>query len=187
MKRFLKARPRDIATCLLVLLAAFFATALAQKSLRQLPPLLRTLSDEVGVLSLEEGLTLSRSLEEIRDLTGVRVIMAIAGSTEPEAIDDRTMQVMPGRALASVERALGNPGVTSDLGPLLRKEQYFEALMTLTARLRAIVQERPASQPAARPAQHYQDVNGAVRPASGCDPQACTPAALIGIELDRKG
>lgn len=155
---------------LLPILAGFLLIASAQSGLRPLPPVLRTLSDEIGVLAVQEGLQLSRSIEEIHELTGVRVIMAIVESTAPEAIedygdrlaqrwrrergidvartifvvvaiDDRTMQVMPGAGFPPVERALGNPELTSDLPELFRNGQYFEALMRLSTRLRAIAEE----------------------------------------------
>lgn len=155
---------------LMVVLAGLLLTAFAQSGLRPLPARLRTLNDEVGVLAIEEGLQLSRSLQEIHELTGVRVIMAIVESTAPEAIedygdrlarrwrreraidvartifvvvaiDDRTMQVMPGAGFPPVERALANPEVTSDLPELFRNGQYFEALMRLSTRLRAIVEK----------------------------------------------
>ena len=99
------------------------------QQLRPLPPLLRTVSDEVGALSAEEGRAISRSAEEIFERTGVRVIVVIAETTEPEEIEDyterlgqrwkrerhlvpehsvfvvlavrdREFQVMPGRALS---------------------------------------------------------------------------------------
>lgn len=151
-------------------MAGLLPPAMAEGGLQPLPPLLRTLSDEVGVLTIDEGLELSRSLEEIGDLTGVRVIMVIVRTTAAEAIedygerlaerwgreraidvtrtifvvlalDDREMQIMPGRALPPVERALADPEITSDVTLLLRTGQYFEALMRLSARLHAILRK----------------------------------------------
>ena len=155
---------------LTLILVSFLLTAFSQSGLRPLPPLLRAVSDEVGVLSVEEGLELSHSIEGIQSLTGVRVIVVIVETTAPEAIEDygdrlawrwgreraidvarsifvvvpvkdRTMQVMPGAGLPSVERALANPEVTADLAEMFRNGRYFEALMKLSARLRVIAQK----------------------------------------------
>ncbi len=145
------------------LLLSYALVASAQQ-LRPLPPLLRTLSDEVGVLSGEEGRALSRSAEETFDRTGVRVIVVIAETTKPEEIEDyterlgqrwkrerhlvpersifvvlavrdREFQVMPGKGLESVDRELKKPEAYAGLAPLFREERYFEALMTVNARL----------------------------------------------------
>ena len=160
---------------LMAVLTGFVLAAFAQGGLRPLPAPLRTLNDEVGVLAIEEGLQLSRSIEEIHELTGVRVIMAIVEGTAPEAIeeygdrlarqwrrgrgidvartifvvvsiDDRTLQIMPGAGFPPVERALADPEVTSGLPELFRNGQYFEALMKLSARLRSIAQDSVRSE-----------------------------------------
>ena len=107
------------------LLLAFGASA---DELRPLPPLLRTLSDEVGVMSIEEGRKLSRSLEQTLDGTGMRV-----------------MQVMPGKALPDIERELERAGTLRQLAPLFRAGRYFEALMKLNGEI-----ERLLSRPAGR-------------------------------------
>ena len=146
--------------------------ATAQKALRPLPPLLRTLSDEVGVLSAKEGRELSRSIEEVEARTGVRMVMVIAETVEPEpiedyaerlarrwerersidlarsvfvviAVKDRAMQVSPGRAVEGVDRALARSGLSSDLRPLFRSGRYFEALMDLTSCIREIIEKNP--------------------------------------------
>lgn len=146
-----------------LLLAPLAVSALAQE-LRPLPPLLRTLSDEVGALSVEEGRALSRSAEAIFDRTGVRVIIVIAETTRPEeiedyterlgqrwkrerhlvpelsvfvvlAVQDREFQVMPGKGLDFVDRELKKPEAYAGLVPLFRERRYFDALMTLNQRL----------------------------------------------------
>lgn len=152
-------RPAALAVVLLS-----YVLCVSAQQLRPLPPLLRTLSDEVGVLSLEEGRALSRSAEEIFDRTGVRVIVVIAETTKPEEIEDyterlgqrwkrerhlvpersifvvlavrdREFQVMPGKGLESIDRELKKQEAYAGLAPLFREERYFEALMTVNARL----------------------------------------------------
>ena len=162
---------RIAAQCLLAIWGGFqLLPVAAQPTLRPLPPLLRTLSDEVAVLNVDEGLKLSRSMEAILHETGVRVVMVIAQTTRPEAVEDyterlaerwrrergidprrsifvvvavqdREMQVMPGKGLESIDRELSRPGTFSDLAPLFRSDRYFEALMTVNARLRECVRQ----------------------------------------------
>lgn len=49
----------------------------APQPLRELPPLLRSVSDEPGVLSLTEGQELSRRVAEIAQSTWVEIIVVI--------------------------------------------------------------------------------------------------------------
>ena len=162
---------RSTAAALACLLFAFAASA---EDLRPLPPLLRTLSDEVGVMTIEEGRRLSRSLEQVLERTGVRVVMVIAETTRPEAIEDygarlarrwrrerqldvehtvfivlavrdREMQVMPGKALPDIEGELERAGTLRELAPLFRAGRYFEALTKLNGEI-----ERLLSRPAGR-------------------------------------
>lgn len=150
-----------------LLWALLAINALAQP-LRPLPPLLRTLSDEVGALSVEEGRALSRSAEQIFDRTGVRVIIVIAETTRPEEVEDyterlgrrwkherglvpersifvvvslkdREFQVMPGKSLEFVDRELKKPEAYAGLSPLFRQGRYFDALMIVNQRLFEIV------------------------------------------------
>lgn len=146
------------------LFLALLALSAPAQQLRPLPPLLRTLSDEVGALSVEEGRALSRSAEEIFDRTGVRVIIVIAETTRPEqiedyterlgqrwkrerdlvpersvfvvlAVQDREFQVMPGKGLEFVDRELKKPEAYAGLAPLFRERRYFDALMSVNNRL----------------------------------------------------
>lgn len=146
------------------LFLALPALSVLAQELRPLPPLLRTLSDEVGALSVEEGRALSRSAEEIFDRTGVRVIIVIAETTRPEqiedyterlgqrwkrerdlvpersvfvvlAVQDREFQVMPGKGLEFVDRELKKPEAYAGLAPLFRERRYFDALMSVNNRL----------------------------------------------------
>ena len=152
-------RPAAVAVVLLS-----YALCVSAQQLRPLPPLLRTLSDEVGVLSVDEGRALSRSAEKTFERTGVRVIVVIAETTKPEEIEDyterlgqrwkrerhlvpersifvvlsvrdREFQVMPGKGLESVDRALKKREAYTGLAPLFREGRYFEALVTVNRRL----------------------------------------------------
>lgn len=146
------------------------AFALSAEELRPLPPLLRTLSDEVGVMSADEGLKLSRSLEEVHERTRIRIVMVIAETTGPESVEDyterlarrwrrerqldtdrsvfvvlavrdRELQVMPGRALPEIERDLERAGTLQQLVPLFRAGRYFEALMKLNSEIDRLIRK----------------------------------------------
>lgn len=156
---------RSVVATLVLLM---FALAARAEELRALPPLLHTVSDEVGALSVDQGRALSRSAEDIFDRTGVRVIIVIAETTRPEeiedyterleqrwkrerdllpersifvvlAVEDREFQVMPGKGLEFVDRELKKPEAYAGLSPLFRQGRYFDALMTVNQRLLEIV------------------------------------------------
>lgn len=62
--------------------------------LRELPPLLRVVSDEPGVLSLAEGQTLSRRIEEIEHDTGVKMIAVVVVTVVPESVEAYTQRLI---------------------------------------------------------------------------------------------
>lgn len=155
-----------IATVVLLILVP---SAWAEE-LRPLPPLLHTVSDEVGALSVKQGRALSRSAEDIFDRTGVRVIIVIAETTRPEeiedyterlgqrwkrerdlvpersifvvlAVKDREFQVMPGKGLESIDRELKKAEAYAGLAPLFRDGRYFDVLMTVNQRLLEMIQK----------------------------------------------
>lgn len=101
----------------MAVLAGFLLTAFAQIGLRPLPARFAQRWRRERVIDL------------------ARTIVVVL------AIDDRTLQVMPGAGFPPVERALADPEVTAGLPELFRDGQYFEALMKLSARLRAIAQD----------------------------------------------
>lgn len=144
----------------------------AQQVQRPLPPLMRTLSDEVGVLSVAEGRRLSRDLEGILEEDGIRIVLVIAETVQPGsiedyaerlsqrwakdrgidptraifiilAVEDRELVVMPGRALG-LESELRAPEITDGLPPLFRQERYYDALMMLTERVHKVVHKHGA-------------------------------------------
>ena len=151
------------------LLGPCMLAAVGGQTLRPLQPL-RALNDEVGVLSIDEASTLVRSLEQIFDRTGVRVVMVIAETTEPEPVEDyaqrlaerwererqldiyrsvfvvlslngRELQLLPGSALSARLPELAAPGMAQGLTPLLRRGRYFEALMKLNGRLLEVIRK----------------------------------------------
>ncbi len=153
---------------IIALVGAFYVSALPAQPLRPLPPLLRTFSDEVGALSIEESRQVARSAEEIYDLTGVRVIVVIAETTRPERMEDyaerlaqrwkrerqlvpersilvvlavreREFQVMPGKDLPFIQRELEASAAYAGLAPLFRESRYFEALMSVNRRLMGMI------------------------------------------------
>lgn len=149
----------------IALLAALLtATALPQSPARPLPLALQTLSDEVGVMTTEERRVLAQSLLDVFDRTGIKIIVVIVLTTAPERIEDygerlaqrwkrdggldiertivvvvsvseREMQIMPGKALISVEEQISQPDTLAGVATLFRESRYFEGLMLVTARL----------------------------------------------------
>lgn len=156
---------------LLALLGALVVShPLAQEGLRPLPPLMRTVSDEAGILSEEEGRKLASTIAEIFEATGVPVILVIAETTKPERIEDyaerlakrwrerrgldptravmivvsigdREMQVMPGSTLRSLDIALQREELTRDIAPLFREARYSKGLVLLLGRIRSVLEQ----------------------------------------------
>lgn len=164
---------------LLALYAGLFLTlAQAQSGLRPLPPMLRTVSDEAGALSADEGRRLAAALHEIFERTGVRMVIVIAETTRPEPIEDyaqrlarrwleerrvdptriifvvasmkeREMQVMPGRALRLTDALFRDDPTGPPVGALFKEEHYFEALMLIATRMLALIEKNPPPLPEA--------------------------------------
>lgn len=159
----------------LVVWACLVAWSATAQDRRPLPPVMRTLSDEVGVLSVEEGRKLAGELEGILKEDGIRVVLVIAETVRPEpiedyarrlsqrwastrgvdparaifmivAVSDREMVVMPGSDL-ELEARLARSDVTNGLPPLFRQGRYYEALMSLTERLHGVIHERASLAP----------------------------------------
>lgn len=160
-----------VRSVLAVLVGLYVPSTPAQYELRPLPADLRTVTDEVGVLSAAEGARLTEALDEIVARTSVPIVLVITETTAPEtipdyterlaqrwrreremrpessifvivALDERTIRVMPGQDLESVERAMARPGAFGDVVPLLAERRYFEGLMTLTARLYGLLKQQ---------------------------------------------
>ncbi len=58
-----------------------------ESDLRPMPPLLHTVSDEIGVLSDDEGSALAKEIADIRAVTGAKIKILIAETTQPESIE----------------------------------------------------------------------------------------------------
>lgn len=123
-------------------------------------PALDIVRDDVDVLSREEDQKLTAFFQEIRDRTGVKVLLVLVPTTEPEAseryggrlveywakrglldpaqtviavlaVDDRHLSVLAGRGLPALQRELAGGGALSFLVPYLKEERYFDAMITL--------------------------------------------------------
>lgn len=152
--------------------AAFSSSTNAQRELRPLPPILRSVSDEVGALSQKQGDELSSALYDVLKRKNVRVVMVIAETTRPEsiedyagrlarqwvldraidptrtifvivAVNDREMRITPGGALGLNSSTTAD--VTAGLEGYFRDGRIFDALMLLTARLRRVLEQGATS------------------------------------------
>lgn len=128
--------------------------------LRAQPRALDMVRDDVEVLSREEDRKLTAFLQEILDQTGVKVLVVLVPTTEPDpseryggrlveywgkrglldpaqtvvavlAVDDRHLSVLAGSGLPALQRELAGGGALSFLVPYLKEERYFEAMMAL--------------------------------------------------------
>lgn len=141
----------------------------APPDLRELPPILRAVSGEVGVLSLAEGRDLSRIIDDIERKTRVKVIVLIAETTQPESIeayvqrlvnrwrrqtealnsgrfifvvvakDDRALRVVPGEKLSSILKPFQASRATAAALALLKQNKYFEALDIIVDKLAQLI------------------------------------------------
>jgi uncharacterized membrane protein YgcG len=144
----------------------------APARLRDLPPLLRAVSDEPGVLSLAEGRSLSRRIAEVKRATGVELVTVVVVTVAPESVEayvqrlvghwkrrsraldnerfvfvviarnDRELRIVPGPELAWMLKPLSGNEMTENVPTLLRKDQYYEALLTIINRLSRLIADR---------------------------------------------
>ena len=148
----------------------------AQADLAPLPSILRTVNDEVGVLSDEQGIRLTRRLVDILEQTGVRIVVVITGSVgaepiedyadrlaprwarerrvDPErmiivvvAVRDRYMVARPGRALRLATQ-LDTAEIAGQVGPLFGRGNYYEGLLLLADRILGVIEKHPPPKPA---------------------------------------
>lgn len=167
-----------IARVLIFILIAFGALvhsvdARAQDALRPLPPMLRVISDEVEALSVSEGEALARIVADVRQESGVRIIIAIVETTAPESIEsytqrlrahwgsqrptldgeedlfiviaatDRALRIAAGLNMTTIVERLSSNTVMRDIGPLLRSGKYFPALALIVNRLLLEIRSEP--------------------------------------------
>lgn len=144
----------------------------APTPLRDLPPLLRAVSDEPGVLSLAEGRALSRRIAEIERDTGVKLVAVVVATVAPESVEayvlrlinhwkrrsraldnnrfvfivvsknDREVRVVPGPDLAWVLKSFSRGEMTENVPKLLRTDRYYEALLTIVNNLSRLITDR---------------------------------------------
>lgn len=160
--------------CALVALAVVSVAGAgeAPERLRELPPMLRAVSDEPGVLSLAEGQMLSRRIAEIERATGVKMVAVVVVTVAPESVEayvqrlvdhwrrhsraldngrfvlvviaknDREIRIVPGPDLAWVLKSLSGGAMADTVPKLLRTDQYYEALQTIVNRLSQRIADR---------------------------------------------
>jgi len=139
--------------------------------LRELPPLLRSVSDEPGALSFAEGQALSRRVAEIAQSTRVEIIVVILTTTRPESIEayvqrlinhwrrvsqrldhgrfvfvavakaDRELRIVPSEQLAWVLTPLSRSEVAAQAPALLKQGRYFEAMSAITEQLLQLLKD----------------------------------------------
>lgn len=137
--------------------------------LRELPPLLRSVSDEPGALSLAEGRALSRQVSDIERRTRVEIIVVILTATRPENIEtyvqrlinhwrraskrldhgrfvfvavtkeERELRIVPSEKLAWALKPLTQSEVWTQAPALLRQDKYFEALTAIVEKLSQLI------------------------------------------------
>ncbi len=141
----------------------------AQSPLRELPPLLRAVSDEPGALSLAQGQALSRQVSDIERRTGVTIVVVILTTTRPESIEayvqrlinrwrreskrldrgrfvfvavskeDRELRIVPSKPLGWVLKQLMRGEVAERAPALLKQDKYFEALTAIAEELSRLI------------------------------------------------
>jgi hypothetical protein len=141
----------------------------APERLRELPPLLRAVSDEPGVLSLAEGQALSRRISQIERDAGVKMIAVVVVTVAPESIEaygqrlinhwkrhsraldndrfvfiliaknDREVRIVPSETLAWVLKPFMNSGIMPDARTLLKQDKYFEALVAMVDKISQLI------------------------------------------------
>lgn len=157
-------RRKVLASCGFIALLSQTAGGVAAE-LRELPPLLRTISDEVGVVSVAEGTALSRQIGRIEDEHGIKIILVIVETVEPEDIDDytrrllarwrsrtsaldkgsyvsvvvavkdRVLRITPGAKTTEMVYELERGGALNSVPLLLREARYFQALELIVEEL----------------------------------------------------
>jgi len=150
--------------CSAIVSVAVTSASAADKTparLHELPPLLRSVSDEPGALSLAEGQALSRRVAEIAQSIRAEIIVVILTTTRPESIDayaqrlinhwrrasqrlkhgrfvfvtvakgERELRIVPSEKLAWVLTPLAQSEVAVQAPALLKQDKYYEALTAI--------------------------------------------------------
>ena len=166
--------PRRFGAKAVILYIALFAAgsvaplAHGQPEPRPLPPILSTISDEVGVLTVSQGQILAKTLADIERRTGVTIVVVILATTRPESVEtyvqrlinrwrreskrlddgrfvfvavakeDRELRIVPSEKLAWVLTPLTRSEVAVQAPALLKQDKYFEALTAIAEKLRQL-------------------------------------------------
>ena len=164
------------AAFLAAVLAFSTSTASGDEPLRELPPLLQAVSDEVGVMTLSEGRALAKHIARVEDERGIKTIVVIAETVRPESIDgytrrllarwrsgstaldggryvlivlavkDRELRVTPGSVTERLVEELERGGALGALPGLLRRGRYYDALDSIVGHIERL---SPSPKPAA--------------------------------------
>lgn len=156
----------------LVALAWAIPLAYGEPALRSLPPMLSTVSDEVGVMTLAEGQTLAKTLADIEQQTGVQLIVVILAATAPENLErylqrlinhwrhksarldhgrfvfvavtrqERELRIVPSEKLAWLLQEVAQGALLTEVPALLKQDKYFEAMTAIANRLAQLIAER---------------------------------------------
>ncbi|BAU49689.1 hypothetical protein SVA_3141 [Sulfurifustis variabilis] len=169
------ARPRRRLLALAALCLAFFGmpASPAQTAPRPLPPLLRSLSDEAGVLDVAQGRALAARIADLEQQADARIIVLIAKTIRPESIaayaqrliarwrkrtnaleggrfvfvvivqEDREFSVVPGEALTYILKRLMARDAMADVQMRLGRDEYYEAIALILDKLAQLI--RPSS------------------------------------------
>ena len=142
------------------------------QALRELPPLLRDISDEVGALSDAQGQALATMIADVQRETGVRIVIVIAETTAPESIEaytarhsnywftkrprmrgeeriflvvdlkDGSVRLATGEKMASLIDKISKSQFMADLLPLFKRGEYYRALTSIVERLSKVIRQR---------------------------------------------
>jgi len=164
------------ATLSLVALCSMFLTlalpmplSFAQTVPRPLPPLLRSLSDEAGVLDMAQGRALATRIADLEKKADAKIIVLIAKTTRPESIaeyvqrlialwrrdthaldggrfvfvviaqEGREFSVVPGKALAYILKPLMARDAMAEVQARLGRDEYYEAVALIIERLAQVI------------------------------------------------
>jgi len=168
---------RFVAKVIILCTALFVAGSVAplahgQSELRSLPPILSTISDEVGVLTVSQGQKLAATLADIEQTTGVTIIVLIVASAYPETFEayvqrlinrwrreskrldhgrfvfvavakkERELRIVPSEKLAWVLKPLTKGEAAVQATTFLKQEKYFEALTTIAEKLSQLIADQ---------------------------------------------
>ena len=147
----------------------------SQAAPRRLPPVLRAISDEVGALSVPEGQALASILADVKQKSGVEIIVVVAETTGAESIEEYTqrlsahwraygrspdgerrvfvvvavadcsLRIASEKQMASVVEQVTKSPLMTDLLPMFRHGEYFRALALIVEQLSRAIGSLPSA------------------------------------------